>query len=133
MKKLLFLLGPELLWVMFVFLSLWLAGRNTPPTPAGNALLERLCWLGAFCAVALTFLVFLVPGTSRYWLLARVVIAVVIGVNACLFKLIEGINYNDSRNSGVAGFWFYGILAGGVALIPGIIVTLILLSQRTGR
>lgn len=130
MKRSLIFLGPELLWVLFFLLSGWLAGRNTPPTPAGNTFLERTCVVGAVVAIALTFTVFFVPGVSRGWLLGRVIVAVVIGVNACLFRLIDGIDYGDSRNSGVLGFWIYGILAGGVAFVPGIIATLVLLSRN---
>ena len=62
--------------------------------------------------------------------MGRVVLAVVIGLNACLFKIIERIDYNDSRNSGVWGFWLYGILASGAVLVPGAILTLVLLSLR---
>lgn len=131
MRRFLILLGPELLWVLFFLLSCWLSSRNSPATVAGNTFLERACIVGAVVAVALTFTVFLVPGVSRGWLLGRVILAVVIGVNACLFKLIDGIDYGDSRNSGVMGLWMYGILAGGVALVPGIIATLVLLSRQT--
>lgn len=99
MKRFAFLLGPELLWLLFFLLSCWLASRNTPPTLTGNTFLGRL------------------------------ITAVMIGVNACLFKLIAGIDYGDSRNSGVLGIWVYGILAGGVAFVPGIITTLVLLSR----
>ena len=131
MKRFAFLLGPELLWLLFFVLSCWLAARNTPPTLAGNTFLERACVIGAFVAIALTFTVFLVPDVHRGWLLGRLIIAVVIGVNACLFKLIDGIDYGDSRNSGVLGLWVYGILAGGAAFVPGIITTLVLLSRGT--
>jgi hypothetical protein len=130
-KRLAFLIGPELLWGVFFLLASWLAGRNSPPSPAGNALLERSCWLGAFLATALTFAVFLVPapGVRGGWLLARVVLATVVGANLCLAKLSSAIDYGDSRNSGTWGFWMYGILACGVALVPGAILTLILLSR----
>ncbi len=129
MKRLVFLLGPELLWLLFFLLSCWLAARNTPPTLAGNTFLERTCIIGAVVAIALTFTVFFVPGVHRGWLLGRLIVAVVIGVNACLFKLIDGIDYGDTRNSGLLGGWVYGILAGGIAFIPGIITTLVLLSR----
>ncbi|WP_395141186.1 hypothetical protein [Armatimonas sp.] len=129
MKRLVIILGPELLWLLFFLLSFWLASRNTPPTLTGNTFLERACVIGAFVAIALTFTVFFVPGVHRGWLLGRLIIAVMIGVNACLFKLIAGIDYGDSRNSGVLGIWVYGILAGGVAFVPGIITTLVLLSR----
>ena len=133
MRRLAFLLGPELLWLLFFLLACWLASRNTPPTPLGNAFLERACIMGAVLGIALTFTVFCVPGPHRGWLLGRLVIAVVIGVNACLFKLTAGIDYGDSRNSGTFVFWLYGLLAGGLAFVPGIITVLVLLSRGAGR
>jgi hypothetical protein len=130
MRRFLILLGPELLWVLFFLLACWLSSRNSPPTLAGNTFLERACIVGAIVAIALTFTVFLIPGVHRGWLLGRVILAVVIGVNACLFKLIDGIDYGDTRNSGVMGLWMYGILAGGVSFVLGIITTLVLLSRH---
>ncbi len=133
MKRLAFLLGPELLWIAFFLLASWLAGRNSPPTPAGNAFLERVCLIGPFLFVALTFLAFLVPGPSRMWLLVRIALAAVIGVNLCLLRLTERIDYGDSRNSGTWGFWVYGILTGGLALVPGSILALILLLRAAPK
>lgn len=126
-KILAYILGPELLWVILYCISGPLAARNVPPTPAGNVFLERCCWIGVFLATALTFTVFAVPGTNRWVLLARVVIAVVIGVNACSFKLIDGIDYGDSSNSGLMGLWIYAVMTSALALVPGVITTIILL------
>ncbi len=133
MKRLAFLLGPELLWIAFFLLASWLAGRNSPPSVAGDASLERVCLIGPFLFVALTFLTFLVPGPSRMWLLVRIALAAVIGVNACLFKLIDGIDYGDSRNSGVLGLWVYGVLTGGLALVPGAITALVFLLRTAPK
>ena len=124
-----FLLGPELLWVVFYVICGWLRAFNTPPSPTGNTLLERACTLGMFLATALTFVVFAVPGANRWVLMVRVVISVGIGLNVCLVRLIDGINYGDSRNSGVLGFWVYGVLLGGLTLLPGLIATGILLRK----
>ena len=131
-SRLLLLLGPELLWVAFYGIASVLAGRNVPPTDAGNALLERLCYIGAFLATALCFMVFLLPGVHRGWLLGRLIVATLIGVNLCLVKLVGAINYNDTRNSGTWGIWLYGLLASGAALVPGIVAVLVWLN-RAGR
>lgn len=130
MKRLTLFLGPEVFWVACWLLCLWLARRNEPATAAGNTVLERLCTTGAFVATALVFLVFLVPGAPKGWLLARVALATMIGLNLCLLTLIDSIDYGDSRNSGVMGFWVYGVLASAAALIPGSIVALVLMLRR---
>lgn len=127
------LLGPELLWVVFYLLCGWLKSFNVPPSPEGNLLLERSCTLGMFLATALSFVVFLVPGTGRWALLGRVVLAAVVGLNACLFQLIDGIDYGDSRNAGVLGFWFFGLMTGGLALLPGVIVAVRMLRRLAAQ
>jgi hypothetical protein len=38
------------------------------------------------------------------------------------FTLIGGINYGDSRNSGVLGVWVYSILAGLVGFAGALVV-----------
>ena len=131
-SRLLLLLGPELLWAVFYGVASALAGRNTPPNEAGNASLERLCYIGAFLATALCFTVFLLPAAHRGWLLGRLIVATLIGVNLCLARLVGAVNYNDTRNSGTWGIWFYGLLASGAALVPGIVAVLIWMS-RVGR
>lgn len=125
MKRAALFASPELLWLLFYVLAAKLAGRNLPPTDAGNTFLERACPVGAVLTVGLTFSLFLVPGVHRGWLLARVALAVLLGLNACLFKLAGAINYNDTRNSGTYGFWLYGLLASGLVFVPGTILVLI--------
>lgn len=132
-KWLAYLLGPELLWVAFFLVCGWLRSWNVPPNPAGNALLEKACLHGMFLATALTFVVFAVPGCSRWWLLGRIFLAVLVGVNVCLFRLIDGIDYGDSRNSGVLGIWIYGCLLSTLALIPGTLATLLFWWRAAGR
>ncbi|MGC4044142.1 MAG: hypothetical protein QM758_10115 [Armatimonas sp.] len=130
MKRLTLFLGPEVFWLVCWLICLWLARRNEPATAAGNTALERFSTVGAFVATALVFLAFFIPGSQKGWLLARLAFATIVGVNFCLFKLIDSIDYGDSRNSGVAGFWVYGVLASAAALVPGSIVALILMLRR---
>ncbi len=119
------LLGPELFWFM-AYLAAMLAVRlNTPPTALGNGWLERLGWLLPLLAVPGAFLwsfAFLAPGQSRVWLVARLALATLVGLNACLFHLIDGIDYKDTRNSGVMGVWMMGLLAGLFAFVVCVVV-----------
>ena len=108
------LLGPELVWVLVYGVCAWFAARNHPPTEAGSQFIEKLAWIIPLIAIPVSFSVYAVPGPPR-WLGGRLFLATVIGLNVCLFKLIEGIDYQDSRNSGVLGVWVIGLLAGMVA------------------
>lgn len=116
-----YLLGPELYWLAMYGLTRLLARINLPVSDAGNAWMERLgAWLLPLVAVPLSFwLVFglMQPGQSRGWLWARLLLATFIGLNACLFHLVEAIDYHDSRNSGVLGVWMYGVMVGGLLFV----------------
>lgn len=112
------LLGPELYWFLVYLITLLVARFNLPPTMAGNAWMERLGWLLPLVAVPGAFLWSYglpPPGQSRGWLMARLVLATLVGLNVCLFHLIGAIDYKDSRNSGVLGVWVMGLLAGALA------------------
>jgi hypothetical protein len=64
--------------------------------------------------------------TPPKWLAIRLFLATLIGINVVSFKLISGIDYGDSRNSGVLGVWVYSILAGGVGFIGALVARWIL-------
>ena len=114
-------LGPELYWVVVYFITAWFTRRNVPPTEAGSRFLEKLGWLIPLIAVPTSFLFYALPTPPR-WVAVRLLLAAAIGVNLISFKLISGINYGDSRNSGVLGVWVYSILAGIVGYVGGLIV-----------
>ena len=121
MTPLRFLAGPELYWVVIYFITAWFTRRNLPPTEAGSRFLEKLGWLIPIIAVPASFLFYALPFPPR-WLTVRLLFAAVIGVNVVSFKLISGINYGDSRNSGVLGVWVYSILGGMVGYVGGLIL-----------
>lgn len=114
------LIGPELYWVLVYAIAAWLTRQNVPPTETGSRFLERLGWLMPLIAVPTSFLFFALPTPPR-WLTPRLVLAAMVGVNVVAFKLISGIDYGDSRNSGVLGVWVYSILAGGVGFLGGLV------------
>lgn len=43
-RTILFLLGPELIWLLLYGFVITLAALNQPATPVGNAWLESLNW-----------------------------------------------------------------------------------------
>jgi hypothetical protein len=115
------LIGPELYWVLVYLVTAWFTRRNLPPTEAGSRFLEKLGWLIPIIAVPASFFFYALPSPPR-WLTLRLLLAAAIGVNVISFKLISGINYGDSRNSGVLGVWVYSILAGIVGYAGGLIL-----------
>ena len=119
------LAGPEVYWILVYLLAAWFTGRNHPPTEAGSRFLEKLGWLIPLVAVSASFLFYALPVPPR-WLLGRLLLAALIGVNVVSFKLISGIDYGDSRNSGVLGVWVFSILGGLVGLVAGFVGRILL-------
>jgi hypothetical protein len=87
--------------------------------PPGETLNEALVHLGSWliplasvaAAVAWT-LGHKRSGAARVGLWLRLGFATLIGLNGCLFLLIDAIEYDDSRNSGVLAVWMPGVLVG---------------------
>jgi len=120
MKAVRFLVGPELYWVLVYLVAAWFTRQNVPPTEAGSRFLEKLGWMIPLIAVPASFLLYALP-TPPKWLAIRLFLAALVGINVVSFKLISGIDYGDSRNSGVLGVWVYSILAGGVGYVAGVV------------
>jgi hypothetical protein len=112
------ILGPELYWVVVYFIAAWFTRQNIPPTESGSRFLEKLGWLIPLIAVPASFFHDTMPDRPR-WLTTRILLAAIIGVNVISFKLISGIDYGDSRNSGVLGVWVFSILGGLAGLVAG--------------
>src|SRR5829696_2919100 len=102
MKPLSYLTGPEAFWVLVYVGAAWFANRNVPPTEAGSQFLEKVSWLFPLVVIPLSFLVYLVPVPQR-WLTARLIVSALIGVNIVVLRMVNGIDYGDSRNSGLMG------------------------------
>jgi hypothetical protein len=119
------LLGPELFWVACLALAAALVRRNRPPTEAGS---DRLYKVGLWLTAATPLLSFTpwfwIPG-AKGWLILRAAIAGAVGVLLVSLDLMRGINYQDSRNSGLLGVLFYFLLSGYLALGAGLIASLI--------
>ena len=124
MKLVRHLVGPELYWILVYALTAWFTRQNVPPTEAGSRFLEKLGWLIPLIAVPASFLFYALPAPPK-WLALRLFLTALIAVNVVSFKLISGINYGDSRNSGVLGVWVYSILAGIVGFVAGLVARLV--------
>lgn len=113
-----FLLGPEGLWLAISLLAYFFAGRNQPSTQAGNDFLEAL-WLAIpLAGIPLAFLTAYLSGGGGWWWLLRVVAASCFGVMIASFIAAGGVDYHDSRNSGLLGAPFYSLSIGLLLLVP---------------
>lgn len=120
------LLGPEGLWIAISLVVYFVAAGNDPSTPAGNELLETL-WLAIpLAGIPLTFLTAYLPGGGGWSWLLRVVVASSAGVLVASFIAANGVDYHDSRNSGLLGAPVYSLSIGLLLLVPLTIVAAVL-------
>lgn len=112
--------GPELCWLALYGLTVGLTRLNVPPSDAGNLWMERLgMWLLPLIGVPLASACAFGPGqagASRARMWARLMLATLMGLNACLIRVAEAIDYHDTRNAGVLGVWMMGFIMGLLAL-----------------
>jgi CDP-diglyceride synthetase len=124
------LLGPEGLWIAISLVVYFVAAGNEPSTPAGNEFLETL-WLAIpLGGIPLTFLTAYLPGGGGWSWLLRVVVASSAGVLVASFIAANGVDYHDSRNSGLLGAPVYSLSIGLLLLVPLTIVAAVLVWKR---
>ncbi|HMX92907.1 MAG TPA: hypothetical protein PLY42_16170 [Nitrospira sp.] len=124
-------LGPEGLWLMISLAVYVAAAMNQPSTPAGNDFLETLWVAIPLVGIPLTFATALLPRGSGWWWLTRVVVASCIGVIVASFIAAGGVDYHDSRNSGLLGAPVYSLSIGLLLLFPlTILATLLIWKKR---
>ncbi len=124
------LLGPEGLWIATSLLASLVAARNEPSTAAGNDFLETL-WLAIpFIGIPLTFLTAYLPGGGGWWWLLRVVVVSIGGVLVASFIAASGVDYHDSRNSGLLGAPVYSLSIGLLLLVPLAVLAAVLIWKK---
>ncbi|HEX8750355.1 MAG TPA: hypothetical protein VF732_04510 [Nitrospira sp.] len=122
--------GPEAVWVLICFFAYFAAVGNSPSTPAGNELLETLWIAIPLAGIPLTFLTAYPTGGLGWWWLLRVVVASFFGVMIASFIAASGVDYHDSRNSGLLGAPFYSLAIGVCVLAPAAVIAGVVLFWR---
>jgi len=125
------LLGPELCWLLAYGLALLLVAPNQPPTEAGNVRLESLAWYVLFAAIIVSFLPLYWSQSGLGWWMLRIGIAGLIGITSVATAFCAGIDYNDSRNSGVGTLWIMLVIFGAVFLFLAMIVVSLYIKFRS--
>ena len=118
-----YLLGPEFYWVVTVALVRAATRRNLAPDLAITAWLDRYWAVLPLIVVPLTFAFFLSSGTSRWWLLLRIDLAIVIGLAVATTKYCEGMTYHQpSAGPGAGTAWMLMLGMGYASMILGTLI-----------
>lgn len=122
MRVLAYLAGPEIIWLVVYGVTSLLVARNQPPTLAGNQRLELIGWFLPVVSTLLSFaLLAWAPGNRWLWLL-RIVVVGGVAIVIVISTLCGGIDYKDSRNSGVGTAFVLFVMLGYIVLFGAAII-----------
>ncbi|GAB3543639.1 hypothetical protein [Spirosoma fluminis] len=123
-------LGPELVWLLMLAITALLVFRNQPATEAGNLQLEHIGWFLPIVGVLLSFVSLAWAPGSPWWVLARIILAGGIGIMLVPACLCGGIDYGDSRNSGVGSGYIMFVGLGLMTLFVGSCIAVLFLATK---
>ncbi len=113
-----YLIGPELLWLIFYSAASLVAKANVPPTKAMDDFIEK-CWFYMPLLVLATFALWWVPVVEKNWLLLRVWVVGIIGGHLVLEKVMKAYS---SQGPGIGMGYLAGIMLLFLLLVVGSIV-----------
>jgi hypothetical protein len=125
-----YIAGPEVYWALICLAVYLLGWRNSPPSEAGNRILEQLWYWLPLLFTPLTFALFLVPGAGRWLLLLRIDLATLVGLFVASAFIVNAVDYRDSRNSGGAAGFIVSVSLGAVILAASSLIAAIVLWWR---
>lgn len=127
-----FLIGPELYWLITCVIVRMATRRNLAPDPAITGWLDQYWAVLPLIFVPLTFGFFLVPGSGRWWLLARIDLAIAIGLYIATTQYCEGMTYHKPSSGPGAGTAFMVMLGFGYALMAlGTVIAAVVIWWRS--
>ncbi len=125
-----YIFGPETIWILLFVVASLLVAQNRPPTQAGSERLESLLWLFSLGGVLVSFLPLAWTATGSWWMLLRIGMASAIGLCCVVTRICGGIDYGNSRNSGVGTAWVMMIAFGLVLLMIGLVVAAVWIGAK---
>jgi len=119
-RTLTYFLGPELYWILTCVVVWIITRRSLAPDPAITETLDRYWAMLPLVIVPLTFAFFFVPGSSRWWLLLRIDLAIAIGLSVATTRYCEGITYHKpSAGPGAGTAWMVMLALGYTLMMVG--------------
>ena len=104
-----YILGPEFYWAFICLLVRAATKRGQAPTADVTSWLDdHWAWL-PFILTPLTFVCLMLPETSRWWLLLRIDIAILIGLACATHLFVNGMVYHQPSSGPGAGSAYIAI------------------------
>ncbi|WP_420150859.1 hypothetical protein [Spirosoma sp.] len=96
-----YLLGPELAWILMLAITGLIIFLSQPLPVNDHDKLLNFGWFMPVLGVLLAFAPLFWGLGNKWWWLARIVVASLIGVGLLVGLLCQAARYNDSRDSGI--------------------------------
>ena len=123
MNKLInFLVGPELLWVIFYFIVLLVIRLTNSPIKSMDSFWVNTSFLIPLILIPLTFMIYFIPGSIHKWMLLRIWIVGIIGGHYVLNKSLLA---HSEQGPGVGTAYMMGMALIFIMLVLGTIFALI--------
>ena len=119
MNKLLnFLLGPELLWIIFYLLVTIIIKATHSPIKSMDSFWVNMAFIVPLVLIPLTFGLYFIPGVIHKWLLLRIWVVGIIGGHYVLNRSLE-VHSEGGPGVGTAyimgmGMVFFALIAGSI-------------------
>jgi hypothetical protein len=111
-----FLIGPELLWIIFYALVVLIIKTTNSPIKSMDSFWVNTAFIIPLVLIPLTFGLYYVPGVIRPWLLLRIWIVGLVGGH---YVLSRGLSAHSEQGPGVGTAYIMGMLFVIIMLIAG--------------
>ena len=117
-----YLLGPELLWVIFYILVVVIIKSTHSPVKSMDSFWVNMAFVVPLVLIPLTFGLYFIPGVVHKWLLLRIWIVGIIGGH---YVLSRSLDAHSEGGPGVGTAYIMGMGIVFIMLIAGSIFALI--------
>ena len=109
-----FLIGPELLWVIYYILVVVFIKLSHSPVKSMDSFWLSMAYLIPLILLPLSFMLYYIPGVIRPWLLPRLWLAGIIGGH---FVLNKALLAHSEQGPGVGTAYMMGMIILFIALV----------------
>src|SRR6187401_69129 len=109
-----FLIGPELLWVIYYILVVVFIKLSHSPVKSMDSFWLSMAYLIPLILLPLSFMLYFIPGVIRPWLLPRLWLAGIIGGH---FVLNKALLAHSEQTPGVGTAYMMGLIILFIALV----------------
>jgi len=115
-KVLHFLIGPELLWILFYLLVGVVIKSTHSPIKSMDSFWVNTAYIIPLILIPLTFMLYFIPGVIRPWLILRIWIVGIVGGH---YVLNRSLSAHSEQGPGVGTAYMMGIIFIFIILVIG--------------